>query len=382
MTIGEFARATGISASALRYYHDCGLVIPGEVDPITGYRHYHHEQIVQVLLLRHLRAAGLPLAHVRRLLHAPPAAVHDALQERLTAMEHALQEARAGATAAMDLLASTRPGPVTVSGDELAAAVRRVCRSADHAPDLPPDLAVLAGVLMEVHGAELTLVATDRYRLIVQALPLHPTSGSGDTAHAVVPATTLERLHPWLRRQNAIRLDFGAAPGSHRTPPHQGTARLTLVADGAHQEVDTITAGYPDHRRLLDDLPAPATRILAPRRALLAATEAVHAGSGPLCWDADPRHGLRLTRPGHDGQPVIVDAEVHGPRVRLGFDRTRLHAVLTDSIGPDLGLEITRPDQPVVIRCADRTGITTLLMPTALPPTPPARRTSHAQGAA
>ncbi|HEY9354348.1 MAG TPA: MerR family DNA-binding transcriptional regulator, partial [Nocardioides sp.] len=40
LTIGAFARAVGLTASALRHYDECGLLVPAEVDSGTGYRYY------------------------------------------------------------------------------------------------------------------------------------------------------------------------------------------------------------------------------------------------------------------------------------------------------------------------------------------------------
>ncbi|MBL2815669.1 MerR family DNA-binding transcriptional regulator, partial [Klebsiella pneumoniae] len=42
-TIGAVARATGLTASALRFYGDCGLLAPAVVDEVTGYRYYTPE---------------------------------------------------------------------------------------------------------------------------------------------------------------------------------------------------------------------------------------------------------------------------------------------------------------------------------------------------
>ena len=39
LTIGAFARAVGLTASALRHYDECGLLPPAEVDDATGYRY-------------------------------------------------------------------------------------------------------------------------------------------------------------------------------------------------------------------------------------------------------------------------------------------------------------------------------------------------------
>ncbi|MGV9749492.1 MerR family transcriptional regulator [Nocardia farcinica] len=44
LTIGAVARASGLTASALRFYGDCGLLAPAVVDEVTGYRYYTPEQ--------------------------------------------------------------------------------------------------------------------------------------------------------------------------------------------------------------------------------------------------------------------------------------------------------------------------------------------------
>ena len=40
MTIGDFSRATRLSAKTLRFYHRVGLLAPAQVDPGNGYRMY------------------------------------------------------------------------------------------------------------------------------------------------------------------------------------------------------------------------------------------------------------------------------------------------------------------------------------------------------
>ena len=45
LTIGEFARRTGLTERALRLYGDRGLLEPREIDPQTGYRRYGEDQI-------------------------------------------------------------------------------------------------------------------------------------------------------------------------------------------------------------------------------------------------------------------------------------------------------------------------------------------------
>lgn len=43
LTIGAFARAVGLTPSALRFYDECGLLKPAQVDGATGYRYYTPE---------------------------------------------------------------------------------------------------------------------------------------------------------------------------------------------------------------------------------------------------------------------------------------------------------------------------------------------------
>ncbi len=69
MRIGEFARATGIPAAALRRYEAAGLLIPAARDA-NGYRRYAVEQLPVAAHLHGLVAAGLPPALVRDLVAA------------------------------------------------------------------------------------------------------------------------------------------------------------------------------------------------------------------------------------------------------------------------------------------------------------------------
>ena len=61
MTIGAFARATGLSAKTLRSYDRLGLLSPARVDPDTRYRLYSREQVERGLAIRYLRELEVPL---------------------------------------------------------------------------------------------------------------------------------------------------------------------------------------------------------------------------------------------------------------------------------------------------------------------------------
>lgn len=71
MTIGDFSRATRLSAKTLRFYHQVGLLAPARVDPANGYRLYTTEQIADAQVIRHFRALDMPLEQIREVLTAP-----------------------------------------------------------------------------------------------------------------------------------------------------------------------------------------------------------------------------------------------------------------------------------------------------------------------
>lgn len=76
--IGELARSAGVSASALRYYEEAGLLRPA-VRTEAGYRLYGPEALGRLQFVRRAKDLGLTLAEIRQLLADPNA---DARAER------------------------------------------------------------------------------------------------------------------------------------------------------------------------------------------------------------------------------------------------------------------------------------------------------------
>jgi DNA-binding transcriptional MerR regulator len=105
MTIGDFSRITHLSSKALRHYHREGVLIPDTVDPVTGYRGYHVDQVPVANLIRRLRALGVPVATVRRVLGTDdPAERRRTIVEHLAAMEAALAETQRAVDSLRDLV--------------------------------------------------------------------------------------------------------------------------------------------------------------------------------------------------------------------------------------------------------------------------------------
>src|ERR687890_19308 len=61
-SIGEVARVSGLSVSALRFYDGAGVLVPAEVDAFTGYRRYAADQVRAARLIAGLRRVSLPAA--------------------------------------------------------------------------------------------------------------------------------------------------------------------------------------------------------------------------------------------------------------------------------------------------------------------------------
>lgn len=74
LSIGEFAKASRLSAKALRLYDDLGLLPPAHVDPVTGYRFYAPGQLERARLVLWLRQLGMPLAQIRIVCDLAPGA--------------------------------------------------------------------------------------------------------------------------------------------------------------------------------------------------------------------------------------------------------------------------------------------------------------------
>ena len=68
MTIGVMARRLRVSPRALRHYESVGLLRPSHVDALNGYRYYGDAELARGLRIEQLKAAGLPLGLIARIL--------------------------------------------------------------------------------------------------------------------------------------------------------------------------------------------------------------------------------------------------------------------------------------------------------------------------
>ena len=66
--IGEFSKLVRVSARMLRYYEQCGLLKPTEIDKFTSYRLYGAEQIPMLFRITELRDMGFSVEEMLEIL--------------------------------------------------------------------------------------------------------------------------------------------------------------------------------------------------------------------------------------------------------------------------------------------------------------------------
>jgi len=94
LTIGELAAHVGVTVRAIRHYHQRGLLAEPARYP-SGYRRYGADAVADLIRIRTLADAGVPLARLRQLLTSDPAefargveGIDQALQDRIADLEH------------------------------------------------------------------------------------------------------------------------------------------------------------------------------------------------------------------------------------------------------------------------------------------------------
>jgi DNA-binding transcriptional MerR regulator len=92
ITIGQLAKYAGVTIKAVRHYHKRGL-LKEPVRDASGYRRYNATDAIELVKIKTLADAGVPLARVKELLAASPgqfaaamAEIDRKLQDRLDAL--------------------------------------------------------------------------------------------------------------------------------------------------------------------------------------------------------------------------------------------------------------------------------------------------------
>lgn len=87
LSIGRFARVSGLTIKALRHYDNIGLLRPARIDDVTGYRYYSLEQARDAEAIRRLRSLAVPLDQIGSLLMADDATLRERLAVHRASIE-------------------------------------------------------------------------------------------------------------------------------------------------------------------------------------------------------------------------------------------------------------------------------------------------------
>jgi DNA polymerase III subunit beta len=322
--IGDMARVSGLTVSALRFYDGAGVLVPAEVDPFTGYRRYAEEQVRAARLVASLRRVGMPITEIKAAVSALPdaAAVHVLIDRHLGRLEDGLADARRELSHARTLLEMETPmTTVTLPAGAFAAALAAVRFAAGTDPG------PLGGVLLEAADNTLTLVATDRFRM-------------------AVAATTAEVDGPPIR----VVVPAGDLPDD--------AAAVTLTPDRVTVDGTAITpieGDYPDFRRLVREPGGPRVRVDV--AALRAAVQ-----EQPIVWREHEGHPYPLVILTHGLRPATEQewaADVDG---HVAVNRNFLLEALDAGGSGQLVLELDGPIHPLAVRVPDHDRFS-LLMP-------------------
>ncbi|MGW4245604.1 MerR family transcriptional regulator [Nocardia sp. NPDC004722] len=91
LTISQLAAAAGVTVRAVRHYHHVGLLPEPDRDA-SGYRRYSAQAVVDLIRIRTLADAGVPLSRVDALLHAQPAEFASAITDIDRDLRHKIDE--------------------------------------------------------------------------------------------------------------------------------------------------------------------------------------------------------------------------------------------------------------------------------------------------
>ncbi|WP_078618356.1 MULTISPECIES: MerR family transcriptional regulator [unclassified Streptomyces] len=357
-SIGEMARESGLSVSALRFYDRTGVLVPTWVDPVSGYRWYDPGQLDEARLLARLRRAGMPLADIRLVLAGWSGAdtdlVRGLLQAHLRRLERGLSTARSEFStlhAVLDQRENPMPSPrttaatrLTVSAPELDAALDAVRFAVGSDPELP----MLGGVLFDVEDDGLHVVATDRYRMAVARA--HATGHTTDRVQVVVPVPLVDAMRALLSDEGPVRL---AVDGG----------RVTLEAGDRRTAGQCLDHDFPDYRRLVH--PPAGRRALVEVAALREALETGPVRAGEAREQDGPACDLSVLRMTDDGRVTLCE-DGDDDQGNVAVNRAFLLDALTAGARDRLVLELGPPTAPLAIRRPDDEHTFSLLMPVRL----------------
>lgn len=349
--IGQLARESGLTVSALRFYDGAGVLVPARVDPQSFYRSYSDDQVAAARLLAQLRRVGMPLDGIREVLaHRgdPPAAQH-LLAAHLRRLEDGLADARRALSTARSLL--VQESTMTHTATHIvatAAAFRHALSTVRHVVGTDPELPMLTGVFLDADGATVRVVGTDRFRLAVHAVP-----------DAVLDGPPVSVLLPLPLVDQALEtLGETAAPVAVDVRGDE----ISIQVGNTTLRGRAVDADFPDYRRIVAPASGPGIDLDVARFR----SELIAAVPRTVTDDDGTERAVTVLRVTDDGR-VGVSGGADGPGLDVGVNREFLLQALDAGGAGQLVLDLDGPVAPLVLRDPARTEDLRMLMPIRLP---------------
>jgi DNA-binding transcriptional MerR regulator len=107
LTIGQVADYVGLTVRAIRHYHQRGLIPEPDRDA-SGYRRYDADAVIELIRIKALADAGVPLARIEEVLGAGPEEFSGALAQIDRALAQRIKELQAQRRRVSQLAAGDR----------------------------------------------------------------------------------------------------------------------------------------------------------------------------------------------------------------------------------------------------------------------------------
>jgi DNA-binding transcriptional MerR regulator len=107
LTIKRLAEYVGVTVRAVRHYHQTGLLPEPERDA-SGYRRYDAQAVVDLIRIKTMAEAGVPLARIQELMAADPGQFAEAVDEIDQALVQQIEELARRRQRVADLVAGER----------------------------------------------------------------------------------------------------------------------------------------------------------------------------------------------------------------------------------------------------------------------------------
>ncbi len=231
----------------------------------------------------------------------------------------------------------------TIEGSVFAEAVTQVAVAAGRDDMLP----TLTGIRIELEGEQVTLAATDRYRMAVRELTWNP--GRPDiSAIALIPARTLVEAAKTLSSAGDVTVALGGDTND---------SLIGIAAGGRHTTSRLIDGEWvPNYRRIFPTETATVARVeISSLVESVKRVALVAERNTPVRLSFDEGQVVLEAGSGEDAQASeALQADVEGPAIATGFNPTYLLDGLQALGTPFAYLSFTdTPMKPVVIQGAE-----------------------------